>query len=302
MRFITTHGLRKVARPSAIWEITAPVKAWSMAPGLWQDVPGLEDYAGTVVYEKAVTCAGTLRFVFGGVAGTCRAWLDGALLCEHTGSGSFAALMHNVEWGQHLLRVEISCDQPGCGGFTGDVAIEQMGSAFISSMKIATREDGLADVRVKVRSLAKKMQVADIECTVAGAELQWKKRLLPPGAEVTLKGSVQTSAEAWSRANPVLHGAEAVLWLEGEPADDLRARVGFQAEMGEGTFVPFTVPQPESMLKAVQQVMRDGAQGIKVTGAPDGLLDICDQLGMPVWDTAPVYEGCHVCVMREGDA
>ena len=72
--------------------------------------------------------------------------------------------------------------------------------------------------------------------------------------------------------------------------------------MGDVVFVPFTVPQPESMLKAVQQVMRDGAQGIKVTGAPDGLLDICDQLGMPVWDTAPVYEGCHVCVMREGDA
>ena len=54
------------------------------------------------------------------------------------------------------------------------------------------------------------------------------------------------------------------------------------------------------MLKAVQQVMRDGAQGIKVTGAPDGLLDICDQLGVLVWDAAPVYEGCHVCVMKTG--
>ena len=296
MRYITTHGLRKVARPSAIWEITAPVKAWSMAPGLWRDVPGLEKHAGAVVYEKTVTCAGTLRFVLGGVAGDCRAWLDDALLCEHAGGGSFAALVNNVEWGQHLLRVEITCGEPGCGGFTGDVAIEQMGSAFISGMKIVTRGDGSADVCVKVRSLAKKMQVADVELSVAGAETAWKKRLLPPGAEVTLKGSVQTSAALWSRENPVLHGAEAVLWLEGEPADDLRARVGFPAETGEAAFVPFAVPQPEDMLMAVQQAMRDGAQGLKVNGAPDCLLDICDQLGMPVWDTQPVYEGCHVCV------
>lgn len=302
MRYITTHGLRKVARPSAIWEITAPVKAWSMAPGLWRDVPGLEKHAGSVTYEKTVTCAGTLRFCFGGVAGDCCVWLDDVLLCEHQGPGAFVGLAREVAWGEHRLRLEIGCDQPGCGGFTGDVTIEQMGSAFISGMKIVTRGDGSADVVVRVRSLAKKMQVADVEVTVAGAELQWKKRLLPPGGEVTLKGSVQTSAALWSLENPALHGAEAVLWLEGEPADDLRARVGFPAEMGEGTFVPFTVPQPESMLKAVQQVMRDGAQGLKVNGAPDGLLDICDLLGVSVWDEQPIYEGCHVCVVRQGDA
>lgn len=302
MRFITTHALRKVARPAPVWRVCAPVEAWSMVPGLWRDVPGLEAHAGSVVYEKTVTCAGTLRFAFGGAADACSAWLDGKLLCEHEGPGAFAAVAHDVAWGEHLLRVEVRCARPGQGGFTGEVTIEQMGSAFISGMKIVTRGDGAADVRVKVRSLAKKMQVADVEACIAGVELAWKKRLLPPGAEVTLKGTVQTDARLWSADDPALYPAEAVLWLEGEPADDLRERVGFRGEAGEIAFAAFPLPAPEDMLHRLQLARAQGCEGLKVCGASDGLLDLCDQLGMPVWDEQPVDEGCHVCVVREGDA
>lgn len=273
-----------------------------MLPGLWKAVPGLESHAGTVVCEKTVTCAGTLRFVFGGAADTCRAWLDGRLLCEHTGAGAFDALLRDVAWGQHVLRLEVQCDRPGCGGLTGEVTIEQMGSAYVTAMKVDTHADGTAQVSVRVRNLLKKPQVADLECTVAGAEIAWKKRLLPPGGTITLRGEVRCDARPWSPEDPALHAAEAVLWLDGEPADDLRARVGFRDVQSGADFMPFPIPEAQDALRALQLAKASGAAGLRVSGAPDWLLDLCDLIGLPVWDEQPVCEGCHACVVHEGDA
>ncbi|MBR4081448.1 MAG: hypothetical protein IKK21_06665, partial [Clostridia bacterium] len=273
MRYITTHALRKVAAPSPVWQIIAPVEAWSMAPGRWRDVPGLEDHAGTVVYEKKVTCAGTLRFVFGGAADTCRAWLDDLLLCEHTGAGAFDAVARDVDWGEHILRLEVDCDRPGCGGLTGEVTIEQMGSAYITALKVETAADGAARVTVRVRSLSSKMQVADVEVSVAGAAVEWKKRLLPSGKEITLRGEVRCDARPWSAADPALYPAEAVLWLEGEPADDLRDRVGFRNAGDAAAFVDFPVPDQQDALRMVQLAKQADCPGLKMAAAPDWLLD-----------------------------
>ena len=300
MRYITTHALRKVARPAAVWQVTAPVKAWSCVPGLWREVPGLEEYAGTVIYEKTVTCAGTLRFVFGGAADICRAWLDGRLLCEHTGAGAFSGLIHDVDWGEHLLRVEVDCAQPGRGGLTDEVTIEQMGGAYITALQVDTRADGSAAVCVKVRSLSKKMQVADIEVSVAGAELTWKKRLLPPGKEIALKGEVRCDVRPWTPEDPALYPAEAVLWLEGEPADDLRDRVGFRDKPADTSWFGVFMLPVDRLLWRLQRAKAIGSYGLHTNGADDATLDLCDMIGLPVWEDQPELAGNHPCVVRTG--
>lgn len=296
MRFITPHALRKEAHPAPLWRVTAPVSAWTMAPGLWRDIPGLADYAGTVVCEKTVTCAGTLRFVFGGVKDAARVWLDDRLLCEHAGPGAFDAVIHDVPWGAHVLRAEIDCDQPGRGGFMDDVTIQQMGSAYITEVTMPGNQ-----VCVKVRSLSKKMQVVDVEARVFDVDVSWKKRLLPPGREITLRQEAVPDIMVWTPDMPKLYPLEAVLWLDGEPIDDLRDRMGISCAIVPAESEAFPVPLPMDALRAVQQARARGCRMLITRGAPDYLLDVCDQLGMPVWEELPGFRGNHPCVAGVGE-
>ncbi len=91
-RLITEHRLRRVCEPTPLWTLTtldagglsAPEKV--VVPGVWESHPALRNYRGRAVYEKTLTCAGTLRFVFGGVSFRARVTLDGQELCTHYGA------------------------------------------------------------------------------------------------------------------------------------------------------------------------------------------------------------------------
>ena len=92
-----------------------------------------------------------------------------------------------------------------------------------------------------------------------------------------------------------------MLWLEGEPADDLRDRVGFRNAGDAAAFVDFPVPDQQDALRMVQLAKQADCPGLKMAAAPDWLLDLCDMIGIPVWETCAGFAGNHACVVKAGN-
>lgn len=328
-RIITTHHLRKVCEPSPIWTLTtldegglsAPIN--TLVPGVWETIPGLKNYRGHAVYEKKISCGGTLRFVFGGVSFRAKVFLDDTLLAQHYGAyTAFDCLAEDVPFGQHTLRVEVDNlfggdsalhvpnDYYSYGGINRPVTIEQLGSAYITQLHVTPKRRGrmwLADITVTVRSLSDEDQVIDVEAKAGPGAISWKHRTLPAKAEITLTATIAApGVTPWTPDRPQLYNAEAILWLDGEPADDLCDRFGFRevkvdgAQLllnGEPIFIKgvnrheeyanFGCAVPvEAMMQDVQ-LMRDlGCNLVRTCHYPNDprFLDLCDQFGLMVWE------------------
>lgn len=328
-RIITTHRLRKTCQPSPIWTLTtldegganAPISA--MVPGVWESIPGLKNYRGRAVYEKQLNCGGTLRFVFGGVSFHAKVYLDDTLLAQHHGAyTAFDCLAEDVPYGSHTLRVEVDNrfsdasalhvpnDYYAYGGINRPVSIEQLGGAYIRTLHVTPRRRGrvwVADVSVTICSLKDEAQTIDVDVKVGPASISWKNRDLPARSEIVLFTTLMApGVSAWSPEHPQLYEAEAVLWLDGEPGDDLCDRFGFREIKtedgqlllnGEPIFIKgvnrheeyadFGCAVPlEAMVKDVQ-LMRDlGCNLVRTCHYPNDprFLDLCDQYGLMVWE------------------
>lgn len=328
-RIITTHRLRKVCEPTPIWTLTtldegglnAPVNA--LVPGVWESIPGLRNYRGRAVYEKQLNCGGTLRFVFGGVSFRAKVYLDDTLLAQHYGAyTAFDCLAEDVPFGPHTLRVEVDNlfggdsalhvpnDYYSYGGLNRPVTIEQLGSAYITRLHITPRKQGrmwLAEAAVTVRSLSDEDQTIDLDVKAGPASIGWKHRSLPARGEVTLTAALAApGVTPWSPENPKLYNAEAVLWLDGEPADDLCDRFGFREVKVEGgklllngeaifikgvnrheEYANFGCAVPvEAMMQDVQLMKDLGCNLVRTCHYPNDprFLDLCDQFGLMVWE------------------
>ena len=328
-RIITTHRLRKVCEPTPIWTLTtldqsglaSPVNAF--VPGVWESIPGLKNYRGRAVYEKQLNCGGTLRFVFGGVSFRAKVYLDDTLLAQYYGAyTAFDCLAEDVPYGPHTLRVEVDNlfggdsalhvpnDYYSYGGINRPVTIEQLGSAYITRLHVTPKRKGrmwLAQVTVTVRSLSDEDQLIDLDVKAGPASIGWKSRNLKARGELTLTADLAApGVKPWSPEDPQLYNAEAVLWLEGEPADDLCDRFGFREIKTEGSrlllngepifikgvnrheeYANFGCSAPvEAMVQDVQ-LMRDlGCNLVRTCHYPNDprFLDLCDQYGLMVWE------------------
>lgn len=330
-RFITTHRLRKTCEPTPLWTLTTldegglSAPATVMVPGVWEDVPGLKNYRGHAVYEKQLTCGGTLRFVFGGVSFRAKVWLDDTLLGTHYGAyGAFDFLAEDVPFGEHTLRVEVDNlfggdsalhipnDYYSYGGITRPVSIEQLGSAYITALNITPRRKGriwMADVEVTIRSITDEAQKIDVDVKAGPTSITWKHRSLPAREDITLSTTlIAPGVTCWSPEHPQLYAAEAVLWLNDEPADDLCDRFGFREIQAEGNqlllngeplfikgvnrhedYANFGCAVPESAMAHDVQLIRDlGCNLVRTCHYPNDprFLDLCDQYGLLVWEEA----------------
>lgn len=328
-RIITTHRLRKTCEPNPIWRLTTldaggldkPVDTF--VPSVWESIPGLKNYRGKAIYEKQLNCGGTLRFVFGGVSFRAKVFLDDALLAQHYGAyTAFDCLAEDIPMGQHTLRVEVDNtfdedsalhvpnDYYSYGGINRPVTIEQLGSAYVTQLHVTPRRKGrmwLAEVAVSIRSLSDSEQTIDVEAKAGPGCISWKRRTLPARGEITLTAELLApGVTPWSPENPVLYQAEAVLWLDGEPADDLCDRFGFRQVTVDGSrlllngepifikgvnrheeYAAFGCAVPmEAMVQDVQLIRDLGCNLVRTCHYPNDprFLDLCDQYGLMVWE------------------
>ena len=316
-RLITRHALRRVTSPSPLWTLSAPdlpdfLPMCTYIPGDAQMVPGLENYSGRLSYEKKITCAGTLRILLHGVDGQAQVSLDGSMIAE--GSGCITTLVEDIPYEQHVLRVDVT----GGSGLIRPVTIEQMGSAYITALQITPRQQGriwLCDISVTLQSLCDEAKPFELELTAGPARTRWEDQELPARASVTLKRTVPApGAKRWSPARPQLYAASCVLWLDGEPADDIRDRFGFRtAEIAGNSPVingktfdgalmhrddhcgltGRTVPS-EAIVRDVQLLRAMGCVAVR-TGDDRRFLDACDEIGLCVLADKAI--GNHPCII-----
>ena len=263
-------------------------------PGLWTELPGLE-HADHAVYDKDLTCAGTLRFMVGGAGQRAKMWLDGRELGgQEAPYQPFEGLAEDVPYGAHCLRIAVDNrgGEAAGAGLVQEVEIEQLGSALITGLTVTPRREGrvvLADVRVTVRSLAKKHQVMDVELKAGPASMRWKRRLLPARGTVTLSSTLPLPGLGlWSPEHPALYTAEAVLWLDGEPVDDLLERFCCRKDAAPACHAVDvsalgSVPSLHAMLAFVETLHAQGhALRLGSSPVPPVLLDLCDEIGVQV--------------------
>ena len=329
LRLFREHEIRRERYLSPLWTLTtmdegglaAPVQV--AVPSVLESVPGLVAYKGRAAYENSFTGGGTLRFVFGGVSFMAKVYLDGALLAEHYGAyTAFDAIAENVPQGRHVLRVEVDNrygeasalhvenDYYSYGGINRPVALEQLGSAYITRLAVVPRlEDGvwIADVQADVRSLSDEDVTISAVLRAADEGTQALPQTLPARGCATL-GARLTLADAapWSPASPVLYGVSAVLAVNGREEDDLRDRFGCREVRVEGNRIllhgePLRIKgfnrhedygslgsavPAEVMARDLQQMRDIGANAVRTCHYPNDprFLDLCDEMGMLVWE------------------
>ncbi len=291
-RLYTEHALRKVCEPAPLWQIVSPEKTLGLVPGT---VP--MDSAEEVTYVKTVTCAGTVRFVFGGSNAGMRAYLDGELLGESVDGRPFDAYRKDLPYEAHQLTVQLDAGAKSMG----TVTMEQLGCALVTAMDVTTGKQGkatVASVTVTVKNMTAEEKTVDADVKVASATMHWKNRVLPGNGEVTMTGTLPVpGAKPWTMDHPRQMAAEIVLWCDGEPIDDLRSRVCFRTV--ETKEECLTVNGEEQKLQTVsldaactldaalltlQSAKKQGCNAVTGTRHDLRLQDLCDQLGLIVLD------------------
>ena len=331
-RLFATHEIRKSRECAPLWTLTT-LDAGGLeqpdtviVPSVWESLPALRSYKGRGVYEQKITCGGNVRFQFGGVSFQAKAYLDDTLLCEHYGAyTAFDAVLKNISQGEHVLRIEtdnrfgdhsalhIPNDYYSYGGVNRPVIVQEVGQAYIDSCHVSpvyTENGWETQARITVRNLTDQSMDARVRISIAG-QSEWKNVSVDAGGEQTADFKVLCGdVQAWCPETPVLYTVKAVLFMDGEPVDDLIDRIGFREIKVEGKQIllngkplllkgfnrheeygSFGLSAPlEAMMQDIQ-LMRDiGANCVRTCHYPNDprFLDLCDEVGLLVWEESHV--------------
>lgn len=342
LRLFQTHQVRKQTElSSALWDFStlpengqAPVAKKMMVPGCWECDPDTITWRGKACYERTFFAGGNIRLEFKGVSHTAEVYLDGVKIASHYNAYTpFDAVVTDIAAKEHRLRVlvdnsfgehsalHVENDYQTYGGITRGVALEELGSAFISSLHVLpAKQEGLwhAEVKLSVRNLSSdifqgtmRIRIAPgerpeiAEAEIAEAEIALA---LQPGEEKLCTAKLRCDGvQEWKPDTPNLYMAAAVLRdSQGRAMDDLRDRFGFRSVKTEGKKIllngePLKIkgfcrhedhPQfgCSLPLAAMQQdllLMKDlGANSVRTSHYPNDeiFLDLCDETGMLVWE------------------
>ena len=331
-RLFATHEIRKSNECAPLWTLTAPDAGGLehpetvIVPSVWESLPALHSYKGRGVYEQEITCGGNVRFQFGGVSFQAKAYLDNVLLCEHYGAyTAFEAVAKNVPDGRHVLRIEadnrfgdhsalhVPNDYYAYGGVNRPVIVEEIGQTYIVSCHVTpilTEKGWEARASTVVRNLSGQSVDARLCISLAGQN-EWQDVSIDADGEQAVCFKVLCSdVQVWCPETPVLYTVKTVLFMNGEPVDDLIDRIGFREVkvLGKqillngkplllkgfnrhekyGSF-GLSVPM-EGMMQDIQ-LMRDlGANCVRTCHYPNDprFLDLCDETGLLVWEESHV--------------
>lgn len=259
LRTFQTHHLRPTASMDTWWDfVTAPERTGKGAlpktytrslyvPGVWESVPGLENYRGKAWYRTFVEMHPdlALRIVFGGVSHTGTVYVDGREVGRHydaftpwdvrvpyTGRDMVELVVEvDNSFGPHSA-LHIPNDYYTYGGITRPVEMQYVPAVYVDKLFATPVRKGKAwslEVKVRLRNLADTTETRELEVWLEGACLRPGAVTLKPGGTCEVEGVLRKlDVEAWSPESPELYDVEAVLLEDGRPVDDLIDRVGFR--------------------------------------------------------------------------
>ena len=291
---------------------------WARIPAL-ANYRGEADYARDVRIERA----GHYLLRMGAVSHTGRVHWDGAPVGEHYNAYTgFDVLLRDVQPGVHALRVRVDNrftedsalhipnDYTTYGGITRGVELHRVGAAYLSRMAFHAEQTGEGAYRAHVRVFVRAVEDAQdvrLALTLAGACAQLTAGNLRAGEERALDAALEVSGVTpWGVLDAHLYELRAALSIAGEAADDLIDRVGFRTVACAGERILLN-GQPvrirgfnrhedhglfgcalpvEAMMDDLQLILDSGANAVRTCHYPNDprLLDLCDELGILVWE------------------
>lgn len=327
IRLFEQHHIRQVQELDGMWdfrmegvegEYRLPV------PGCWEQHPDFPAHRGRGEYRKRIYVknGGNLRLEFKGVSHTADVYFDGKELVRHYNAFTpFSTVITNVEKGEHELRVavdntfgehsalHIPNDYYTYGGITRPAAVEYIPDTYIKNIRFTPKlicGRWSAETEVFVCNVSGREMEISVETELAGCRME-KTVTVGGGCEERLVFEMEfDEVQAWSNVQPALYFLQAVLSVNGEPADDLIERVGFRTVALDGSkilvngkavylkgfnrhedyaLVGCAVPL-QLMAQDMVLMQEAGANALRTCHYPNDerFLDLCDERGILVWE------------------
>ena len=326
-RTFMTHEIRKSQEICGLWDfypaISPDEKRRVTVPSCWETYPGLESYQGMGIYEKELYLDGRVRFLFKGVSHTAQVYLDGKLIARHYNAYTPFEAEAEAAPGMHTLRVEVDNsfneesalhvpnDYYTYGGITRPVIVESVGDLSIGKLHFTpyTRDEKWY-ARISAEIKNSRTEAVGVTLKVFLGEETCAEFCLavPAGKSVLQQDTAFPNAVSYEPDKPILYRLQAVLYIDGEPVDDLIDRVGFREIKINGTDILYNgnklkirgfnrhedhgqfgcaIPV-EAMAADLRLIMDTGANAVRTCHYPNDerFLDLCDELGLLVWEEA----------------
>ena len=292
-------------------------------PACWETIPSLAAYKGKATYTKKINLSGNVRLAFKGVSHTADVFCDGKHVGHHYNAYTpFNVDLKNLECGEHEIKVEVDNayypestlhkpnDYYTYGGIIRPLIIETLEKAAVEYIHFtpkSTSDGWKADVSVKILGVEGGVQHYDLLLYMNDA-LIYKGAVAVTDGEYTLVSTELAfpDALAYTSENPNLYLLKAELVQNGNKVDDLIERVGFREVKCEGKKILFngkplklkgfnrhedynslgsSIPL-QAIMRDIALMKETGANAVRTCHYPNDelFLDICDELGMLVWE------------------
>ena len=327
LRLFRQHYIRECEELDGLWDfkMNGSDQTYRMpVPGCWEQHPDFVKYRGNGVYTKDVYIAksGAVRLVFKGVSHTADVYFDGEKIAHHYNAFTpFSAVVKNAAAGEHHIRVEadntfgvhsalhVPNDYYTYGGIIRSAAVESISSVYIENVHFTPFiKNGvwMAKIEVEVSNLLNEKAAAELKITVAGVTVSHSFEIDAQSTKTAVLEQTFDSVKPWSHEEPNLYMLNAVLYIDGEGADDLIDRVGFRTVEVCGTKIKLNGREiflkgfnrhedyaslgcavPFQLMVRDMDLMQDmGVNALRTCHYPNDelFLDMCDERGIMVWE------------------
>lgn len=331
-RLFQTHEIRKQHELNGIWDFQTIEEGrlperytdTMSVPSCWEMTMPYCRYRGLAAYRRKIELeeSGNLRLLFKGISHTGTVFLDGKKAGEHYNAYTpFSVVIPEVEKGEHELEVivdnrftpesalHIPNDYFTYGGITRNAFWELVPDCYIERMEFEPDcREGRWSARVSVflKNLSETAVDAALEIRCAGKTEHMKASAEPEGITRVECRMEFEDVNAWSMETPELYLLKAVLYLDGQKADDLVDRAGFRTVRAmNGKILLNDRPVfikgvnrhedhgscgcaiPLALMDADIKLIRNlGANAVRTCHYPNDelFLDLCDENGILVWE------------------
>lgn len=327
LRLFRQHYIRECEELDGLWDfkMNGSDQTYRMpVPGCWEQHPDFVKYRGNGVYTKDVYIAksGAVRLVFKGVSHTADVYFDGEKIAHHYNAFTpFSAVVKNAAAGEHHIRVEadntfgvhsalhVPNDYYTYGGIIRSAAVESISSVYIENVHFTPFiKNGvwMAKIEVEVSNLLNEKASAELKIMVAGVTVSHSFEIDAQSTKTAVLEQTFDSVKPWSHEEPNLYMLNAVLYIDGEGADDLIDRVGFRTVEVCGTKIKLNGREiflkgfnrhedyaslgcavPFQLMVRDMDLMQDmGVNALRTCHYPNDelFLDMCDERGIMVWE------------------